>query len=386
MHRREGIESIPFIGYIDTLAAIVLVFVVITTFTVIEFSLSKQAMLNTQEEAARLRDELDKLQDAQNYIRELEAELQQYQERLDTAGYQNIQEIPNRLEWRDAILTKQVLENTGWSKRVTELPLYKDWQKMELFSVEDLQQLSESEQQLVEMKQKVEQYERYDTMLANAGYTDTAEIPPKEAWEDSQSRLKSYRNLLEEAGFEGNIDTLYDFFEQWNQIILEMKRVFKVDVNEPELVLKRLKKLESLQKKVVIPVEQGSIFFGFGDIKVQDEFKQALDTHIEEAREAIKNGTYDIIQIEGHTDAIPVRTDNPKYQDNWELSSARAHAVAQYFIERGIAPEHLAVVGHAEYKPKVANDSPEAMAKNRRIEIVFLNSSLLNLGVEEKEY
>ncbi len=383
MYRREGIESIPFIGYIDTLAAIVLVFVIITTFTVIEFSLSKQAMVETQEEAAQLRKKLDELQTTQNHVRELEAELQQYRKRLHTAGYQNIQEIPNRLEWRDAVLTKQVLENTGWAQRVVELPMYQDWQKMEPFSVEDLQHLSQSEQQLMEIRQKVEQYERYDTVLASAGYADIAEIPPKEDWEDSQSRLKSYRNLLEEAGFEGNIDTLYDFFEQWNQIILEMKRVFKVDVNEPELVLSRLKKLESLQKKVVIPVEQGSIFFGFGDVKVQDQFKQVLDQHIEEARTAIQNGTYDIIQIEGHTDAVPVRSDNPRYHDNWELSFARANAIAQYFIERGIPPEHLAVVGHAEYKPKVLDDSPEARAQNRRIEIVFLNSSLLNLGIEE---
>ena len=80
---------------------------------------------------------------------------------------------------------------------------------------------------------------------------------------------------------------------------------------------------------------------------------------------------------------MPVRGNNPQYHDNWELSSARAHAVAQYFIERGIAPEHIAVVGHAEYKPKERGDSPENRSQNRRIEIVFLNSSLLNLGVEE---
>jgi chemotaxis protein MotB len=156
-----------------------------------------------------------------------------------------------------------------------------------------------------------------------------------------------------------------------------------VEINEPEQVLKKLKRLESLQKKVVIPVAQGSIFFGFGQVKIQDEFKQVLDAHIEEARTAIKNGTYDLIQIEGHTDAIPVRPDNPLYHDNWELSAARAHAVAQYFIERGIPPQNLAVVGHAQYKPKVPGKNPEDLAQNRRIEIVFLNSSLLNLGIEE---
>ena len=380
MRQREGIDTFPFIGYIDTLAAIVLVFLVITAFTAIGFALSKKAMINAQEEADQLRGELDGVQDTQHQIRELRAELQQYHNRLQAAGYQNIQEIPHRLAWRDAVLTRQVLDNTGWAKRVVELPMYEEWKQMQPFSVADLQELTESEQRLVDVQQKLE---RYENVLANANYSDIAEIPPKEAWEESQLHLQSYQKLLEEAGFVGNIDTLYSFFEQWNKIILEMKRIFKVEVNNPEQVLRRLKKLESLQKKIVIPVEQGSIFFGFGDVKIQDEFKQVLDKHIDEARLAIKSGTYDLIQIEGHTDAIPVRINNPLYQDNWELSSARAHAVAQYFIQRGIPPSNIAVVGHAEYKPKVEDDSPEAMAQNRRIEIVFLNSSLLNLGIED---
>ena len=383
MFQREGIDNAHFIGYVDALAAIMLVFVVITAFTAISFTLSKQTMLNAQKESERLREELAKVQDAQHTIQGLEAELQQYRTRLESAGYKNIQEIPNRLEWRDAVLTKQVLENTGWAERIVELPMYREWREMKPLNAEVLQKLAESGQALEEIQTKLEQHERNTHVLTKAGYADITEIPGKEEWEESQFRLKSYRNLLEEAGFEGNIDTLYDFFEQWNQIILEMKRVFKVEADQPQQVLKKLKALESLQKKVVIPVAQGSIFFGFGEVKVQDEFKQVLDTHIREARQAIKNGTYDLIQIEGHTDAIPVRSDNPRYKDNWELSSARAHAVAQYFIQQGIPPEHLAVVGHAEYKPKVSSETPEDMAQNRRIEIVFLNSSLLNLGIEE---
>lgn len=360
---REGIESIPFIGYIDALSVIVLVFVVITAFTAMTFTLNKQLMLQAQQEA-----------------RELRAQLQQYEDRLQAAGYQNIQEIPHRIEWRDAALTKQVLENTGWAERVAELPIYNDWKHLKQYSVEELQYLTETEASLAEMQRTLE---RQTEVLTNAGYADIAEIPAKEDWELSRDRLTSYQNLLEEVGFQGNIDTLYSFLEQWNKIILEMKRIFKVETNEPTQVLTKLKRLESLQKKVVIPVAQGNIYFGSGQVQIRDEFKQILDKHIEEARTAIKSGTYDLIQIEGHTDAVPVRSDNPLYKDNWELSTARANAVAQYFIERGIPAEHLAVVGHSQYKPKISGDDPEAYAQNRRIEIVFLNSSLLNLGIEE---
>lgn len=379
MQRRDAIDSSPFISYIDTLSAMVLIFIVMTAFMAISFALSKKAMFDAQNEAKLLREQLAGLQDAQQ-ISDLRAELEQFRERLDAAGYENIQEIPARLEWRDAALTKQILTNTGWVGNVAELPMYQDWQQVKTLSPEQLKTLKKTGDKLPELQQKVE---RYDAVLSKAGYADIAEIPSKDEWEQQNIRVKSYQSLLEEAGFEGNIDTLYGFLEQWNQIILEMRRVFKVSADQPEAVLSKLKKLESLQKKIVIPVAQGNIFFGFGDVKIEDSFKKMLDKNIEEARLAIKNGTYDLIQIEGHTDNVPVRGNNPQYHDNWELSSARAHAVAQYFIERGIAPEHIAVVGHAEYKPKERGDSPEKRSQNRRIEIVFLNSSLLNLGVEE---
>ena len=363
MQQREGLESLHFVGYIDALSVITLVFVVITAFTAIAFSLSKKAMLDAQKEANELR-----------------AEMRLYQARLQETGFQNFKELPSRIEWKDAMLTKQTLENTGWAERVAELPMYSEWQKLKQLSPKQLRDLTESEQRLAELQQKVQ---RYTEMLTKAGYKDIAEIPPKEDWENDQLRLKSYQKLLAEVGFRGSIDALYSFLEQWNKIILEMKRVFKVGDDEPAIMLKKLKSLEALQKKVVIPVTQGSIFFESGQIKIQDEFKQILDAHIEEARYAIKNGTYDLVQIEGHTDNVPVRSDNPLYRDNWELSSARAHAVAQYFIERGISPEHLAVVGHSEYKPRTQGDTPEDLAKNRRIEIVFLNTSLLNLALGE---
>lgn len=381
MLRREGLDTTPFISYIDTMSALVLIFVVMTAFIAIAFGLSKKAMLDAQQEVEQLRTRLAQVQDAEQTIYDLQAELELYRERLDAAGYENIQEIPARLEWRDAALTKQVLSNTGWSGHVTELPMYADWQNAQAAAEAQAKLAGASGQQALELQQKAD---RYDTVLKTAGYADIAEIPPKQEWEQQKIRLKSYQTLLTEAGFEGNIDTLYTFLEQWNQIILEMKRVFKVEASQPEAVLGKLKKLESFQKKIVIPVAQGSIFFGFGDVKIEDAFKKSLDTQIDDARKAIKSGSYDLIQIEGHTDNVPVREDNPQYRDNWELSTARAQAVAQYFIERGIPPEHIAVVGHAQYKPKTAGDSPEDRSQNRRIEIVFLNTSLLSLGVGEE--
>jgi chemotaxis protein MotB len=79
------------------------------------------------------------------------------------------------------------------------------------------------------------------------------------------------------------------------------------------------------------------------------------------------------IRIEGHTDDTPIHT--ARYGSNWELSTARAAAVVAFLIEtHGFGPERLSAAGYGEFHPRVANDSPENRARNRRVDIVVLNS------------
>jgi len=80
------------------------------------------------------------------------------------------------------------------------------------------------------------------------------------------------------------------------------------------------------------------------------------------------------ILIEGHTDNIPIHTES--YPSNWELSAARAINVAKYLIKRyNIDPSRISATGYAEYRPIAPNDTPQGRAKNRRVDIVILNSS-----------
>lgn len=77
------------------------------------------------------------------------------------------------------------------------------------------------------------------------------------------------------------------------------------------------------------------------------------------------------IRIEGHTDDVPIRT--PRYDSNWELSTARASAVVAHLIRNvGIEPARLSAAGYGEFHPRAANDSPTNRARNRRIDIVVL--------------
>jgi chemotaxis protein MotB len=76
------------------------------------------------------------------------------------------------------------------------------------------------------------------------------------------------------------------------------------------------------------------------------------------------------LQVEGHTDNRPIR--NERFASNWELSTARAVNVLKAFIATGgIAPTRLSAVGYGDSRPVIANDTPEARARNRRVEIVL---------------
>ena len=78
------------------------------------------------------------------------------------------------------------------------------------------------------------------------------------------------------------------------------------------------------------------------------------------------------IRLEGHTDSRPIH--NERFQNNWQLSTARSIAVLELLITRfGIAANRLAVAGYADTAPISANDNEEGRARNRRVDIVVLS-------------
>lgn len=74
-----------------------------------------------------------------------------------------------------------------------------------------------------------------------------------------------------------------------------------------------------------------------------------------------------VLQVDGHTDRVPIST--PRFPSNWELSTARAIAVAQFLIGQGIPPDRVAARGFAEFQPLDPGTGPDANRRNRRIEI-----------------
>jgi len=87
---------------------------------------------------------------------------------------------------------------------------------------------------------------------------------------------------------------------------------------------------------------------------------------------AALNAWPNAVQVEGHTDNVPVRSG--AFRSNWELSGARAGSVVRLFSEHGVDPQRLAVVGYGQYRPLQPNSSAVGRNANRRVAIIILGS------------
>lgn len=74
------------------------------------------------------------------------------------------------------------------------------------------------------------------------------------------------------------------------------------------------------------------------------------------------------VRIEGHSDSRPLRADR-RFDDNWELSSARALGILQFLVANGIAEDRLSAVGLAATRLRDPGNSKAAHRRNRRIEL-----------------
>ena len=110
---------------------------------------------------------------------------------------------------------------------------------------------------------------------------------------------------------------------------------------------------------------------GFFDSGSADVRRQSLAI-IASIAESLNNYSNEL-RIEGHTDNVPIST--AKFRSNWELSTARANNIMHILTENyGLLPEKISTVGYGEYRPIDTNDSQEGRTKNRRVDIVLLNS------------
>ena len=125
--------------------------------------------------------------------------------------------------------------------------------------------------------------------------------------------------------------------------------------------------LEEGQQQIVLRVEENGSFPS-GSAEVTPAFETLL------SRMAVVLARVPgSLTIEGHTDDVPISTE--RFGSNWDLSAARAAAVANALLRHApIQAARVLVEGHAETDPREPNADAASRARNRRVEIVVNQS------------
>ncbi|MDX8391821.1 MAG: OmpA family protein, partial [Mariprofundaceae bacterium] len=114
-----------------------------------------------------------------------------------------------------------------------------------------------------------------------------------------------------------------------------------------------------------------SVLFPSGSIELNDQGGKVL-ANVALALKAETNP----IRVVGYSDALPVGSSlKERFADNWELSAARAAAVARVLVwGEGIAQDRIRIEGRGAADAVADNNTEEGRAENRRIEIFIVGS------------
>jgi chemotaxis protein MotB len=115
-------------------------------------------------------------------------------------------------------------------------------------------------------------------------------------------------------------------------------------------------------------VLQSEVFFDTGRADLKPEGLVELDKvamALVELEKKIPSDLAWVLRVDGHTDVRPIIG---LFRSNWDLSAARAIAVVQYLIAKGVSPQHLVAAGFGEFQPIDLGRTEDSYRRNRRIE------------------
>ncbi|WP_286221542.1 peptidoglycan -binding protein [Marinobacter apostichopi] len=166
-------------------------------------------------------------------------------------------------------------------------------------------------------------------------------------------------------------DELKDVSQRLNTLLAE--RVNQLEQYQSEFfarlrnILATNENIRVVGDRFLLPSE---LLFASGSAQLGEEGKSELDKLAEVLLDVVAAipGDIDwILRIDGHTDLIPINT--PQFPSNWELSTARAVAVVRYLAAQGVPERRMVAAGFGEFFPVASGTTPDALQKNRRIEL-----------------
>ena len=237
-----------------------------------------------------------------------------------------------------------------------------------------LESLSSSEDINQELQTKISSLEE-ETLIKSTDLAEALNLISNLALdiEILSNEINLLNNLLEskEAEIAQNEIELGELGDRLNRVLTS--ELFKLQKYKSEFFGKLSEALadrEDVQIKGDRFIFQSEILFDSGSANFQDEGRIALSLitkTIIEVTESIPSDLNWILQIDGHTDKVPIST--AQFPSNWELSHARALEVVKFLIQQGIPANKLSANGYGEYQPINLGDKKDDLKENRRIEL-----------------
>ena len=225
---------------------------------------------------------------------------------------------------------------------------------------------------------KVEVFDENGTLMVTVKGTENDSLTSDEDNDSNQGQvdqdiLNLYSKVADaQAVLESPIEVAYDqgpseesglkAAEREEQLQDQLQKL-KADLRSE--IQQGLANVEKVGDQILISLSaQGSFRSGFAEL--QTGFLPTLRS----VGDSISNATGKVT-ISGHTDDVPIAFSD-RFDSNWDLSAARAAAVADYFFNTTeIDDQRVSVFGYADTKPVASNQTPQGRSENRRIEILI---------------
>lgn len=220
------------------------------------------------------------------------------------------------------------------------------------------ERLSESERKRAERDRQIAKLEKeLADLQAQRDNLTAAERQATERMQATEQELTELRKQRDAA--EERLKAFRQLYDRFRALVDTGK--LQVDFRNGQMVLK-------------LPAE---VLFASGKAKLSDTGEKAL-TEVLNILVEFKDRRF---LIAGHTDNQQIR--GGRFDNNWELSSARALSVLEYMVKAGFDSKNLGAAGYGEWDPVAPNDTAENRQLNRRIEIILVPdlSELPNLTV-----
>lgn len=220
-----------------------------------------------------------------------------------------------------------------------------------------------------------------------------------EKWQQLVASFSSSYSVLQNAGGEGlddgnliasgatqltELDSYYTSLgikndgdkENISNAVLELEKQEMEESEHMGELIQQMLQNKGLESEIEVQVTQhyvclnmkGSLLFELGSATLTDEAKKVLA----QASEVLAYYNESLIEIEGHTDNIPINAG--LFTSNNVLSFYRAHAVYEFLVNDCKLSPEMKHSGRGEFVPVASNDTAEGRAQNRRVEIKIYNS------------